>query len=78
MSEAQMPAPSAETIAVAVEKVLEQNAGATAPTPAQKLAQATGIYLAWRNEKLGNLPVDVFHQVEAASGDLITAIAANL
>jgi hypothetical protein len=69
----------AEAITDAVEKALEAQAAATpAVTAAQKLVTAQGIYLAWRNANLAGLPVESFHQVEAASGDLISAIAAAL
>jgi len=64
---------NAEAIAAAVEQALAAQPGASA---AEKLAKAQTIYLTWRNNNLGNLPVDVFHLVEAASGQLIAAIAA--
>ena len=66
----------AAQIAEAVEKVLEGGSEAAAPvlTAAQKIEAARSVYLKWRNDTLSNLPPEVFHQIEAASGALISAI----
>jgi hypothetical protein len=41
-------------------------------------ALAAQIYAAWRNAHLNNLPVEFFNRLEAASPELITAIAEHL
>ena len=65
-------------IAAAVELALQTERSASALSEADKSAIAAGIYTSWRNAFLGGLPPPAFDQVEAASGSLVAAIAAQL
>lgn len=57
----------------------DESVAATAPAPAEtKRDIATRIYTAWRNMHLNELPVEIFHRLEAASEHLIAEIEALL
>ncbi len=47
-------------------------------TEDQAAATARNVYMTWRNSCLHDLSPDAFSRVEAASGDLIAAIAVHL
>lgn len=69
----------ATEISSAVETALaNEKASAATVTADQATSEAQAIYYAWRNKNLQTMAPDAFRIVEAASGDLIAAIAAKL
>jgi hypothetical protein len=68
---------SAEISAAVQDALTKEQTTASVSAP-QAQDEARAIYHSWRNARLGGLPPDAFRQVEAASADLISAIAAKL
>lgn len=57
---------------------MDQETAAALPASDPKRELAAGIYTAWRNAHLNQIPVEMFNRLEAASEHLIAEIAAHL